>query len=431
MVTHRFSMVFWSTSLLLFCWSCQQFDAELLTYVGDPALDVDPSWNLESMDSGIAGSPVVVYKDKKYDGLFTRNLGWNGGDGVQSTLLPDGNTFWTLNDSFYGVVDSVTRTRKSCNFPRNSVMIEKPGGEPKDLVWMNQLIQTTDPNADHYYQARTFIRHPQATLSDAAIQEGQIDQDYIYWADDATVYNNQLQMLWAGVDLTDPNNSMRRFDTCLAIYSLDGKPGDGNYLKPVSINYHFRDNEVYGYGSTLWEDEDGHTYLYCTNGYDVLVARTKTHDLNSAWEYYVSESTGEYAWQSSYPTVDEASRSKIQDISLSRPWVFKKDGYYYMVGQAMWFGREAYILRSNTPYGPFTDHKELMKFPDTLDKFGVKTYQNLYMLNLHPHLSRDGELVISTNTDTANFWDNFNAVGSADFYRPYFYRIYNWEKLFE
>ncbi len=42
-----------------------------------------------------------------------------------------------------------------------------------------------------------------------------------------------------------------------------------------------------------------------------------------------------------------------------------------------------------------------------LDKLGDQTYQNLYMINLHPHLSRNGELVFSTNTDPKNFWDNF------------------------
>ncbi|RHK19631.1 DUF5005 domain-containing protein [Bacteroides xylanisolvens] len=26
---------------------------------------------------------------------------------------------------------------------------------------------------------------------------------------------------------------------------------------------------------------------------------------------------------------------------------------------------------------------------------------------------------------------NFNAVGSADYYRPYFYRVYNWERVYE
>ena len=52
-------------------------------------------------------------------------------------------------------------------------------------------------------------------------------------------------------------------------------------------------------------------------------------------------------------------------------------------------------------------------------------------INIHPALSRTGELVISTNTDCSNFWDNFNAPGSADFYRPYFYRVFNWESLYD
>ena len=53
------------------------------------------------------------------------------------------------------------------------------------------------------------------------------------------------------------------------------------------------------------------------------------------------------------------------------------------------------------------------------------------MLNLHPGLSREGELVISTNSDCESFWDNFNNVGSADFYRPFFFRIFKWERAFE
>ena len=53
------------------------------------------------------------------------------------------------------------------------------------------------------------------------------------------------------------------------------------------------------------------------------------------------------------------------------------------------------------------------------------------MINLHPHLSRNGELVFSTNTDPKFLDEHFNAVGSADYYRPYFYRVYNWERVYE
>lgn len=62
---------------------------------------IDPSWNLVQMpDEGGQNPRVFVYKDKKYDALFTRTLGWNGGDGVLTTALPGGHVFWSFNDSF-------------------------------------------------------------------------------------------------------------------------------------------------------------------------------------------------------------------------------------------------------------------------------------------------------------------------------------------
>lgn len=53
-----------------------------------------------------------------------------------------------------------------------------------------------------------------------------------------------------------------------------------------------------------------------------------------------------------------------------------------------------------------------------------------FFFNLFRLFPPDG-LVFSTNSDPANFWDNFNRVGSADFYRPYFFRVYNWEHVYD
>ena len=169
---------------------------------------IDSEWNLELMPNR-AGQywKVFVYKDLKYNALFTRSLGWNGGDGVFTTGLPDGNIFWSFNDSFYGVVNE-NRTRGNSSFPRNSIMVQTPGEKDENLVWLADYVQTSDPNADRYYQVRTHIRHPKATLSAEKIQAGEIDQDYLYWAGDATIYNNQMQMLWGAVDNTDPNLSL-------------------------------------------------------------------------------------------------------------------------------------------------------------------------------------------------------------------------------
>ena len=332
------------------------------------------------------------------------------------------------------VVDGENRSRdgNKVNFPRNTIMVQTPGDEEENLVWLADFVQTTDPAASRYYQARTHIRHPKASLSEEEVQKGEIDQDWLYWAGDATVCNNQLQVLWNGVDNTNQQALMRHEGICLATYSLEGNPGDDSYMKLINADHHFNDADIYGYGSTLWEDEDGHIYLYGSyNNYDMLVARTARHDLTSPWEYYVSDEQGNFSWQTTYPTEQEVKRSRIQDTDCSMPWVIKKGDTYYMFAQAKWFGREMYIFRSDKPYGPFVDCKRLFGLPDLLDKLGERTYKNLYMVNLHPHLSRNGELVFSTNTDAKDFGDNFNAVGSADFYRPYFYRVYNWEKVYD
>ena len=429
-------------SLLLLCGilgACDKFEAVPLEYKSTPQEEaqeavlntIKPTWELELMETN---GYVMAFKDKKYDKLFTRTLGWNGGDGVLTTLLPDGNAFWSFNDSWYGVVDGENRSRdgNKVNFPRNTIMVQTPGDEEENLVWLADFVQTTDPAASRYYQARTHIRHPKASLSEEEVQKGEIDQDWLYWAGDATVCNNQLQVLWNGVDNTNQQALMRHEGICLATYSLEGNPGDDSYMKLINADHHFNDADIYGYGSTLWEDEDGHIYLYGSyNNYDMLVARTARHDLTSPWEYYVSDEQGNFSWQTTYPTEQEVKRSRIQDTDCSMPWVIKKGDTYYMFAQAKWFGREVYIFRSDKPYGPFVDCKRLFGLPDLLDKLGERTYKNLYMVNLHPHLSRNGELVFSTNTDAKDFGDNFNAVGSADFYRPYFYRVYNWEKVYD
>lgn len=427
--------------------ACNDFDNPEAPYDEGPEIPAAPtqpqieaSWNLELMaNEGQQAPNVFAYKDKKYDALFTRTLGWNGGDGVLTTALPDGNVYWSFNDSFYGVVEGATRTRRSCSFPRNSLMIQTGEANDADLVWLADYVQTDNPDAERYYQARTHIRHPKARLSEAEIARGEIDQDYIYWAGDAVVYDdpargNVLQMLWTGVDLTGGDGSMVNFSSCLREYSLEGTPGDGQYMSTLTTDHNFG-TDGYGYGSTMFEDKDGHIYLYTTKqeglSSRVLVARTETLDLRSEWSYYIRDVTGEYHWQTALPTEQEQIRSYISTYSGSMPWVIEKDGTYYLTMQSFPFGRGVYIYRSDKPYGPFTDQKLLFTLPVTLDKIGNPYHQRWYMINLHPALSRTGELVFSTNSDPTNFWDNFNREGSADFYRPFFFRVFNWEHVYD
>lgn len=51
-------------------------------------------------DEGGQDPHVFVYKDKRYDALFTRTLGWNGGDGVLTTALPRRQRLLVLQRQF-------------------------------------------------------------------------------------------------------------------------------------------------------------------------------------------------------------------------------------------------------------------------------------------------------------------------------------------
>ncbi len=435
-----------ATSLIGFTSCTDALEPQPLKYKEDPNFappHIQAEWNLEEIGDGLVGDGVYAYKDKLYNDLFTRTLGWNGGDGVLTVGLPGGHVLWTFNDSFYGVVDSETRARGNCSFPRNTIMVQSaengvPGGKDENLIWLAEFRQTTDPNAEGYYKALTHVDHPKAV----SYNDDGIAQDYLYWSGDGTIVNGKLQQIWQGV-YTPGNGDMLNQNAALAIYSLEGEPGDPGYLKLESIDHNWIPENPYGYGSTLLEDEDGHLYLYSSVGTGnflenvPIVARTKGSDLTSGVEYYVPNEDGEMAWQDGYPSKLQVQNAGIApgEGTYTLPWVFKKGDYYYMTVQSFPFGRELYIMRAENPWGPFKDHKKLLSFPNPLDDLQKdpkgNQYQNLYMLNSHPALSRDGELVISTNTDIDDFWRNFNSPGSADWYRPFFYRIYKWERAFE
>lgn len=409
--------------------------------------DIKPEWDLELMPDATRSGAAVAYKDWKYNKLFTRTRGWNGGDGVLTVGLPDGSVFWTFNDSFYGRVNAADRSRGDCNFPRNSVMLQKAtdgvlGETEDDLIWLADYVNWTDPSAERYFHSRTHLRHPDGEKMVDEILAGDIDQDRVYWSGDGTIYDGKLQMMWMGT----ASKELRALGTSLATYRLDGTipegyylddipdylPKKGNYLYREKVTHQINDNAV-SYGSTLCEADDGHTYLYGTNGYGVLVARTATHDLYSKWQYYVRPEEGsDFVWQDEYPTAEQMERSQIMEnnYACSMPWVFKDGDYYYMTAQGPYFAREVYIYRSKSPYGPFGEKRLLFVLPGQLDKLGPTAYHWLYMVNLHPALSRAGELVFTTNSDPDDFWKNFNDPGSADYYRPFFYRVFDWKSLF-
>lgn len=394
------------------------------------APDLKTSWQLkEVINIGQHNDNVFVYQDYLYNSIFSRTLGWNGGEVQSSVKMPDGSVVFVVKDSYFGTVDGKTRARLDGNSVRNSLLMltVKNGtiSEPsdKDFYSLNKFVQTSDPNAPEYYYGTPIISHLKST--------------YHYWPGVACQYNGKIQVQWIAY-----RTSLGRRDNCgIYTYSTNGNPGDVDYLKldssvdPLFANY-------IAYDDYLWQDDDGHNYMYCAyqlsgiNG--VLVARTATHDLTSEWEYCIRNTDGQITWSKTIPTAtltsasDEALRSNMLENngSCQHPQVIKKGNYYYLIGQSYPNLADVRIWRSETPYGPFTSAKTLFVVPETINKLGNQYYNELLRVALHPALSRSGELVFSTAQTAPTVKDNFTYPGSADYVRPSFFRVYNWESLF-
>lgn len=395
---------------------------------------------------------ITVKKDLTYNGYFTRDFGLNGCDGVYTTELPGGKIFWSFGDSFFGMLSDPTlriRGGNESNFPRNAIMIQTKQNY-NGFHCLNELIQIDDPYRTDYYKGRTFLRHPDGEQTDESIAAGGIDQNFYYWPGDATVIKRDgktiLQVLWGDCFKTE-DGGMGRKGTLLTEYDISGEPGDGTYMTEIR---RLVPNETYvtntNYGSAIFEDyEGGHTYLYgdgqrADGNKGPVVARTKSgHDISTKWEYWVNvageDEPAVFRWQDETPTEEQIKRSHLTEFWGVQPNVFEHDGYYWWVIQEP-IGNQVWLYRSEEPWGPTlyptekAERKQILTLPDKLDKQGDQSHGILYNVFVHHGLSKEGELVISFNSEAPKFERNFNEVGSADFYRPWFYRVYGWDKVF-
>ncbi len=327
---------------------------------------------------------VTVYSDLDYNDYLTRYQNWNGGDGCYSALLPDGRIVWSFQDSFFGQV-SADRNRT------NNVMLRNAAHLQLDTS-LQSFVQLNPGTGS---ASQTWIKYGTAAE----------DQDW-YWPGAGQVHNNKFQMLLSHVRKTGSGAwDFAHVSTDLAIFELPS----------MQLSQIIKDKDVLSnYSAGSMQAPDGYTYMYSTeNGFltsSMYVARVAGQDLTGAWEYY--NGTG---WSNT-----PVKYNVCNDIS--QPNVFFKDGKYYLVSQQIIFGLDIYILESSTPVGPWTNKRTIYHIPDQYT--GDMITYNAFV---HHALSRQGELVISYNINPTDFATNFNSAGSADRYRPYFVRVFNWK----
>lgn len=336
---------------------------------------------------------LMVFHDTVYNNYLTRYSGWNGGDGCVSIPLPNGNVVWSFQDSFFGEVRP-DRARVDNVFVRNAGFIQiGRSTAPSSYIQLNP----TGSNG----KAATWVTVPGATNGD----------EKLYWGGPAQVLGNEVQMVMGQLHLI--GGVLEHQSTDVAVFTLP----DMQQKQIIQQKY----NGKLPFDASLFKCNDGYTYMYTSENFGicashVYVARAANNDITGDWEFYTKN-----GWSKTNPASEDLLT--ILDDNATQPNVFEKNGKFYLVSQTTCYGRDIRIWESGSPAGPFINGRTLYRIPAkyTLPEFIT------YNAVVHHAISRHGELVISYNINPTDFWSNFNNPGSADRYRPYFVRVFNWE----
>ncbi|MBK7425567.1 MAG: hypothetical protein IPI60_00260 [Saprospiraceae bacterium] len=352
----------------------------------------------------------------EWTNLLKRNSGWFGGDGIFSISM-DGNES-SCN----------TKSQKLVYFSDTFVGEVKDGVPEKDYKMVNNsiaLVSGCEANPETF----KFMINKNQDGSPATFfvpKNANATKGQYYWLGDGFVnkeMNDSLFIFAYHVEMTGPNV----FDFKEPNVSLLAIPGGSNppftnhkqHITPLHIEHPEWGQVNFGAGilvNTEWagaQNPDGYIYVYgCMDKDKKLVAgRTLPSSFSdfSKWQFWDGKD-----WQSDALKMQAITNGVSNELSVTP----LPDGRFLLVFQVMGISEKVGARVGLSPVGPFGDIIELYRTPE-IDE-GLLPYN----AKAHPVLSKPGELLISYNTITFDFWNDI--AKNAHIYRPRFIRII-WE----
>ncbi|MEQ9423510.1 MAG: DUF4185 domain-containing protein [Cyclobacteriaceae bacterium] len=352
----------------------------------------------------------------KWTNLFYRKSGWFAADGIFSIPL-DGldkhasnagkKTLLIFSDTYIGEVEN------NKPLPGN-VMVNNT------VAYFKGLTPSEDSISFHYKKSadgspETFFvpDNPNAK------------PDQYFWLGDGFInkaLDNRLYVFAYHVAMTGPNV----FDfelsnvTLLAIDNPESPPFDGyrQIVTPLNIESDSLGNGELGSGvfvNTDWggaSNPDGYIYVYGAIGQDknLVAARVKPEDFEDfdRWTYWTGNS-----WSSNIQELGGITNGVSNELSVTP----LKDGRYLLIYQIMGISDKVGLQVGQSPVGPFGPINEIWTTPEVNEPPGILPYN----AKAHPNISSPGELLISYNTITHDFWNDIQE--NAHIYRPRFIKL--------
>ncbi|HSI74502.1 MAG TPA: DUF4185 domain-containing protein [Lunatimonas sp.] len=368
-------------------------------------------------NTSLAELKFTVEEATEWTNLFQRTSGWFGGDGIFTIPMSgvdsagseaDGTTMVLFSDSLIGEITDGKLDTPLVMINNSIALIS--GVEPKEssisFHWAldNQdtpkalfVPSTPNSNSGEYYW-----------LGDGFVNQEKGNDIYLFGyritTTDAEVFNfkevgNTLIVLPAGSK--PPFEEQRQLDTP---FYMDGDPENtGSFGAGILVN-----TEAAGALSP-----DGYVYIYGVKGTkkEVMVARITPNDIEQfqLWEFWDGN-----VWQRDMMKAASIADRASNELSVTP----LKDGRYAMVFQTDAIGANVGLRLSLSPEGPYGP---IFPIWDASPDFKDGKHLFSYNAKAHANLSKPGELLISYNINSFDFFADVEI--QPDFYRPRFIRV--------
>lgn len=333
---------------------------------------------------------------------------WSGGDGTQSTPLPDGRRVWFFADTNLGDY----RLRPGgfdTSFIRNSIVVQN-GSSLRTITGGNAC---QERNADKPF----FERYAATPVTDGSLGW--------FWGGDAIVVGSNLVRFWIRNDTSA--SPWRETNAAFTTHPLSSFDGATTKVTPQPIPFSTRyGNEPLLWGIALLEDGND-VYVYgsaVTGPYKtrrLFVARSPKATLTNftTWQFR----TANGGWSSSQADAAPVSDSFEPTLAYS---VRKIGGRYWLFQQQpSWGGSVGDVLAypSDTPFG-FTDRAVRLYSPPEVPH-GPPHFLMHYDVRVHDGLGGTGTVVLSYNVNTTAVSIGCRSLGDHDgsVYRPRFLNV--------
>ena len=356
----------------------------------------------------------TVENAPEWTNLFVRNKGWFAADGIFSIPITGkakknknelDSTMLIFSDTYIGDV------KNGVPLPGNSMVNNTvaylKGIEPipENITFCYKKGDMGKPETFFVPQTSSIVKPTLFWLGDGFENKELNNTVYIFGYKVERTGPGVFDFIQTGVSLIaiptgtkPPFVEHRQIETSLHINT--DQLGQGNFGSGILVN-------------TKWAKAvapDGFIYVYGCVGKDknLVVARVKPVDFETRneWRFWDGHS-----WNKDINNLVAITQSVSDELSMTP----LPDGRFILIFQVLGLSDKVGMRIAESPTGPFSNITEIWTTPEW--KEGIWTYN----AKAHPHLSKPGELLISYNTITPDFWNDIQK--NANIYRPRFIKL--------